>query len=83
MMVELLSGEMIGDKASNSDSDTQRQFKEPKGWWLVAYLVSRTCGGVHLTRRGCFPVGRHHSVCVVRLAVAPRADNKDDRGGPR
>ena len=29
------------------------------------------------------PAGRHRPVCVVRLAVAPRADNNGDRGGQR
>ena len=68
-----IPAEIVSVQASSSPSQA-----------VVVHMgVSSASGGVHLTRRGCFPAGRHRPVCVVRLAVAPRADNNDGSGGPR
>ena len=68
-----IPAEIVSVQASSSPSQA-----------VVVHMgVSSASGGVHLTRRGCFPAGRHRPVYVVRLPVVPRADDKDDRGGPR
>ena len=67
-----IPAEIVSVQASSSPSQA-----------VVVHMgVSSASGGVHLTRRGCFPAGRHLPVWLVRLPAAPGAGHNDDRGVP-